>query len=66
MCQAWQDDTTRNVYTDPFDQLDVGINLGAMEVGTSDQDYLCVDTSASRLKIKMTGTGDRVLLEEWE
>ncbi len=66
MCQAWQDDTTRNVYTDPFDELDLGVDLGAMEVGTADENYLCVDTTSNILKIKMTGKGDRVLVEEWE
>ncbi len=66
MCQTWQDDTTRNVYTDPFDELDLGVDLGPMEVGSADEDYLCIDTSADILKIKMTGKGDRVLVEEWE
>lgn len=65
MCNAWQDDTSRNVYTDPFDELEVGIDMGAIEVGTVNQNYLCVDTSDHILQIKMTGFGDRVLVEEW-
>jgi hypothetical protein len=65
MCNAWQEDTTRNVYTDPFDELDVGINLGAIDVGDSSTYYLCMDTSSGILKIKMTGKGDKVLIEEW-
>lgn len=66
MCQAWQDDTTRNVYTDPFDELDIGIDLGAMDVGDADTNYLCIDTSSNILKIKMTGRGDHVLVQGWE
>ena len=66
MCQAWQDDTTRNVYTDPFDELDISIDLGAMDVGDADTNYLCIDTSSNILKIKMTGRGDHVLVEAWE
>ncbi|MBI4896135.1 MAG: hypothetical protein HY832_01150 [Candidatus Aenigmarchaeota archaeon] len=65
ICQAWQDDSTQNVYVEPFVKLDVGITLGAMEVGTADEDYLCIDTSAHILNIRMTGKGDRVLVEEW-
>ncbi len=65
MCNAWQDDISRNVYTNPFDELEVGIDLGAIEVGTADQNYLCIDTSDHILQIKMTGKGDRVLIEEW-
>ena len=66
MCQAWQDDSTRNVYTDPFDELDVGVDLGAMEIADADTNYLCIDTSSNVLRIKMTGKGDRLLLEAWE
>ena len=70
MCNAWQEDTTRNVYTDPFDELDLGINLGAIDVEdtdfSSDTNYLCFDTSAHIMKIKITGKGDRALIEEWE
>ncbi len=70
MCQAWQDDATRNVYTDPFDELAIGIFLGPLEVqkkdGEEEQYYLCVDTTNHYLHIKMTGYGDRVLIEEWE
>ena len=65
MCNAWQDDTSRNVYTNPFDELEVGIDLGAIEVGTADQNYLCIDTADHVLQIKMTGKGDRALIEEW-
>ncbi len=65
MCQAWQDDTTRNVYTEPFDELETGIYLGSIEVSDADTDYLCIDTSSHTLKIKMTGKGDRTLIEEW-
>ena len=65
MCNAWQDDTSRNVYTDPFDELEVGIDLVAIEVGTADQNYLCIDTTDHVLQIKMTGFGDRALIEEW-
>ena len=66
MCQAWQSDTTRNVYTQPFDELDVGISLGALEVGDANTNYLCIDTSSNSMKIKMTGEGNKLLLEEWE
>ena len=66
MCQAWQDDESRNVYTEPFDKLDIGINLGNIEVGGVDDYYLCVDTSEHYMKIKMTGKGDKLLIEEWE
>lgn len=66
MCAAWQDDLTRNVYTKPFDELEVGIDIGSLEVGSVDEHYLCFDTSNNILKIKMTGKGDRVLLEKWE
>jgi hypothetical protein len=65
MCNAWQEDTTRNVYTDPFDELDIGINLGAIDVDDSSTYYFCMDTSSGILKIKMTGKGDKVLIEEW-
>jgi hypothetical protein len=65
MCQAWQDDVSRNLYTEPFDRLDVGIDLGTIEVGSVDQYYLCVDTSDGLLRIKMTGYGDHLLVEEW-
>ncbi len=70
MCQAWQDDATRNVYTDPFDELAIGIFLGPLEVKGKDaeeeQYYLCIDTTDHYLRIKMTGYGDRVLIEELE
>ncbi len=66
MCNAWIDDSSRNVFTDPFDKLDIGINLGTMEVGDADTNYLCIDTTTNILKIKMTGKGDRVLVEKWE
>jgi hypothetical protein len=65
MCQAWQDDQTRNVYTNPFDGLDVGIDLGPIETGSVDEYYLCLDTTAHYVRIKMTGYGDHVLIEEW-
>lgn len=66
MCSAWQEDSSRNVFTKPFDELDLGIDLGALEVGSSYEQYLCFDTTSGFLKIKMTGKGDRVLLEAWE
>ncbi len=65
MCNAWQDDTSRNVYTDPFDELELGIDLGAIEVGTADQNYLCIDTSDHVLQIRIEGKGDRALINEW-
>ncbi len=65
MCQEWQSNTTGNVYTDPFHELETGIDLGPIEVGDADTDYLCIDTSSHTLKIKMTGKGDRTLIEEW-
>ncbi len=66
MCNAWQEDSTRNVYTDPFDELDVGINLGAIDVGDANTNYLCIDASSHFIRIKMTGEGDRVVIEAWE
>lgn len=66
MCSAWQGDLTRNVFTEPFDELEVGIDVGSLEVGSAYEQYLCFDTTSGLLKIKMTGKGDRVLLEKWE
>lgn len=68
MCQAWQDDPSRNVYTEPFDTLAIGIYLGPLEVEGAEEEqyYLCVDTTDHYLHIKMTGYGDRVLIEEWQ
>lgn len=70
MCQAWQDDSGRNVYTDPFDELEIGIYLGPLEVSGEDIDdeqyYLCAGTTDHYLHIKMIGYGDRVLIEEWQ
>jgi hypothetical protein len=67
MCQSWQDNPTRNVYTDPFDALDVEVDLGTIAVvGTNADDYyLCIDTTDHYMKLKMTGYGDHVLIEEW-
>ena len=69
MCNAWQDDQSRNVYTDPFDELDIGIYIEGLEVrqlvNGQDVYYLCTDTSSGVLKVKMTGKGDRIFIEEW-
>lgn len=69
MCNAWQDDPSRNVYTDPFDELEIGIFIEGLEVrqttAMGDVYYLCTDTSSGVLQVKMTGKGDRVFIEEW-
>ncbi len=64
MCNAWQDDTSRNVYTVPFDALDTGIYLGEIEVDSS-EGYLCFDVGDSKLKIKMTGYGNKLKISSW-
>ncbi len=66
ICQGWQSDSSRNVYTDPFDKLDVGIDLGSISVGSVNDYYLCIDTTEHHMKIKMTGYGDYLLIEKWE
>ena len=67
MCDAWKDVQSTNVFTHPFEALQGGgIDLGPIEVfdqTNNPQHYLCVPIVAGKLNLKMTGKGDRILIQ---
>ncbi len=72
MCNAWNDDPSRNVYTEPFDVLSTGIYIGPLDViPPSDTDsandhYLCFSVAEDlKLRVKFIGMGDSLKVQPW-
>ncbi len=63
ICDAWQDGSGGNVFASPMSaKIKTAIDIGEIETGV-DMSYVCFDVVASKVKIKMTGLGDKVKIE---
>jgi hypothetical protein len=60
MCDAWESGT-QNVMTEPWSETP--INLTKMRVN-SPNGYLCFDSSDTKVTIKITGTGNGVMISD--